>query len=310
MLTTGTHERLGYLRLLLRSLSRQTMRPSEIIVASEVSDRELLETVKRECGDTCMVLATGLWNKCRTANRAILESRGDIVFLLEDDLVLREDFIEEVVKTFDRDGSIGCVYSRCVWVFREGARSRGGPLGLATRLLSKLSVHESLLPRQVRTIDRHLAEIPVFTMSVACRREALLRAGLYDESVEEPIQGEDFDLAMRVRAAGYRIVANGKAVSYHFTRQVSKRVERLRRDPRHIEGVYRSEVYFLAKNRGLVGLYVVPHAIYRAIEAVAWAARSGRPSTALYGVRGIMVGLVKGCVSRGAGPWRSRSYTS
>jgi GT2 family glycosyltransferase len=132
-------------------------------------------------------------------------------------------------------------------------------------------------------------------MSVACRREALLKVGLYDMSIREPILGEDYDLALRVRKAGYRIVQTSRAVSYHLTRQVSKGVAKYSRDPSKLMGAYETEVYFMAKNRDVLGAAnVIGHAMYRAVEAIAWGARSRNPKAILYGVAGSVKGLIRG----------------
>jgi cellulose synthase/poly-beta-1,6-N-acetylglucosamine synthase-like glycosyltransferase len=295
--TTGLPDRLKLLSDLLFSLSRQSIKDFELIVASEVVDAKLLEVFK-ENFHPCRkhrLIVSGLWNKCKTANKAIKESRGDIVFLLEDDLILKENFIEELVKTFNLDPRIGCVYSRCVWVYPEGLRSRGGLKGFIAKLISKLSIHESVLSKQARKINSYLYEVPVFTMSVACKREALYKAGFYDESINEPISGEDYDLALRIRKAGYKIVQTTKAVSYHLTKQVTKGIVKYGKDPKKLMGAYETDVYFMAKNRDVLRLRnVISHAMYRAIESIAWGVRARNPQTILYGIAGSLKGLLEG----------------
>jgi len=297
ILTTGMGERLRYLDGLLSSLSRQTVKPSELIVASEVSNdglRRLLGKYFCSC-ESHRVIATGYWNKCKTANKAIRESTGEIIFLLEDDLELKDDFIEEMLKTFSLDSRIGCVYSKCIWVYPEGLRSKGGIKGFVARLISRLSIHESVLPRHVKKINEYLYEVSVFTMSVACRKDVLLKIGLYDESVNEPISGEDYDLALRIRRSGYKIVQNVRAVSYHHTRQVSKKLSHLSMNPEYLRGLNESEVYFIVKNRNMLGsCSTLLHVAYRILESIAWASRTRRPSTLIYGVAGTIEGLAKG----------------
>jgi len=199
ILTSGTKDRHVLIRGLIKSLSQQTIKPNEVIIATETAGNELVKIANEYLRDVAVkVIETGYWNKCWTANKAILSSSGDVIFLLEDDLYLTPNFIEEALNAFKEYPEAGCVYTNCIWVFKEGARSRGGFMGWLAKALSKLSIHESALPRMVRRINDHLVEVPVFTMSVACRREALLRAGLYDMRVREPILGEDFDLALRI----------------------------------------------------------------------------------------------------------------
>jgi len=296
ILTSGTKDRYVLVRGLIKSLSQQTIKPDEVIIATETAGNELVKVANEYLGGmTVKVIETGYWNKCWTANKAVLSSSGDIIFLLEDDLYLTPNFIEEALNAFKEYPEAGCVYTNCIWVFQEGARSRGGLMGWLAKALSKLSIHESALPRMVRRINDHLIEVPVFTMSVACRREALLRAGLYDMRVKEPILGEDFDLALRIRKAGYKIIQTTRAVSYHLTMQVTKGTIKYGRDPSKLMGTYETEVYFMTKNRDILNLKnAISHAIYRSIEAAAWGIRSRNPSAIPYGMAGVIKGFMKG----------------
>jgi cellulose synthase/poly-beta-1,6-N-acetylglucosamine synthase-like glycosyltransferase len=296
ILTSGTTDRHVLIKGLLRSLARQSVKPSEVVIAAETAGEELAKIAGEYLGNIDFrVIETGYWNKCWTANKAILESKGDIVFLLEDDLYLAPNFIEEVLKAFEEYPEAGCVYTKCVWVFREGIRSKGGLIGWLAKTISKLSIHESVLSRNFRKINDHLNEVPVFTMSVACKKEALLKTGLYDMRVKEPILGEDYDLALRIRKTGYRIIQTTRAVSYHLTKQVSKGIIKYGKDPAKLMGTYETEIYFVVKNRDVLGaVNVINHATYRVIEAVAWGIRSRSLSTMFYGVAGSIKGFIKG----------------
>nr|MDO8133312.1 glycosyltransferase [Candidatus Njordarchaeum guaymaensis] len=278
VVTTGLPNRMNHLTRLLRSLSKQSVKDFELIIAAESRSERLAEIFRSlfcQCERHAMLI-TGTWNKCRTANMAIKHSSGDVIVLLEDDLVLEERWIEKVIETFSVMPRAGCIYPRCIWVYREGLSSKPGVGSFVARAVRKLSIHESLLRKETKRINDHLTEVSVFTMCVACKREAVYEAGLFDELVEEPIQGEDFDLAFRIRAAGYAIVANNKAIAYHFTRQVTRKSLGFSMGPRSIQGTYRSETYFLTKNWRAIGLWLFPHILYRAIESFAWGVRSRR----------------------------------
>ena len=299
ILTSGTKDRHIFIESLFKSLAKQTIKPDEIIVATETGGENLVKLVGKHLSNMSLtnlkVLETGYWNKCWTANKAILESRGDVIFLPEDDLYLTPRFIEEVINAFKEYPKAGCIYTNCIWVFQEGIKSKGGLAGWLARRLSKLTIHESILPRLARKINDHLIEIPVFTMSVACRKKALLRAKLYDMSVKEPILGEDYDLALRIRKAGYKIIQTKRAISYHLTMQVTKNTIKYSRDPAKLMRAYETEVYFMAKNRDVLGTSnVVKHAVYRAIEALAWGIRAKSLRAILYGVTGSIKGFIKG----------------
>jgi GT2 family glycosyltransferase len=295
ILTSGAEDRHIFIEGLLRSLAKQTVKPDEIIIATETTGEELDKMANKYLNKNFRVIETGYWNKCWTANKAILESKGNIIFLLEDDLYLAPNFIEEMLKAFKEYPEAGCVYSRCIWVFREGVRSKGGLIGLLAKMTSKLSIHESALLKMIKKINDHLIEVPVFTMSVACRREVLLKAGLYDMRVKEPILGEDYDLALRIRKTGYRIIQATRAVSYHLTKQVSKGIIKYSEDPAKLMGTYETEVYFVAKNKGVLGtVNVINHVVYRVIEAITWGIRSKNILTMFYGIAGSIKGFIKG----------------
>jgi GT2 family glycosyltransferase len=295
ILTSGAEDRHIFIEGLLRSLAKQTVKPDEIIIATETNGEELDKMANKYLNKNFRVIETGYWNKCWTANKAILESKGNIIFLLEDDLYLAPNFIEEMLKAFKEYPEAGCVYSRCIWVFREGVRSKGGLIGLLAKMTSKLSIHESALLKMIKKINDHLIEVPVFTMSVACRREVLLKAGLYDMRVKEPILGEDYDLALRIRKTGYRIIQATRAVSYHLTKQVSKGIIKYSEDPAKLMGTYETEVYFVAKNKGVLGtVNVINHVVYRVIEAITWGIRSKNILTMFYGIAGSIKGFIKG----------------
>jgi len=296
VVTTGLPSQLGCLTNLLDSLSRQSARDFELIIASESQSARLME-IFRDFFCPCerhRVIVTGRWNKCKTANRAIKNSCGDIIVLLEDDLVLEDRWLEKALDTFNEVPHAGCIYPKCIWVYKEGSTSKRGAASFIAKALSKLSVHESLLRRQTRRINEHLSEVPVFTMCVACKREALYQAQLFDESIMEPIQGEDFDLAFRIRAAGYKIVANKEPVARHYTKQVTKKSRRFSKEPKSIEGIYGSETYFLVKNRGSIGFYVLSHLLYRVVESFAWTIRSRRITIPIYCMKGLLTGAVLG----------------
>jgi GT2 family glycosyltransferase len=298
ILTSGTADRHTLIKDLLRSLARQSVKPGEVVIATETAGGKLAKIASEYLSNTNFrVIETGYWNKCWTANKAILESKGDIVFLLEDDLYLAPNFIEEVLKAFEEYPEASCVYTKCIWVFREGARSKGGLMGWLAKTVSKLSIHESVLPKMVKKINDYLIEVPAFTMSVACRREVLLKVGLYDMRVKEPILGEDYDLALRIRKRGYKIMQTTKAISYHLTKQVSKGIIKYSKDPAKLMETYETEVYFVARNRGVLGtVNVINHVVYRVIEAIAWGVKTGNFKVAFYGIAGSIKGFMKGCL--------------
>jgi cellulose synthase/poly-beta-1,6-N-acetylglucosamine synthase-like glycosyltransferase len=121
VLTSGTRDRLILIEGLLKSLARQSVKPDEVLMATETNIGELIKMANKYLDDVNLrTIETGYWNKCWTANRAILESKGNVIFLLEDDLYLTPNFIEEVLNAFKEYPRAGCIYTRCIWIFRGG----------------------------------------------------------------------------------------------------------------------------------------------------------------------------------------------
>jgi GT2 family glycosyltransferase len=92
-----------------------------------------------------------------------------------------------------------------------------------------------------------------------------MKAGLFDMNVIEPIVGEDYDLAIRIQKAGFKIVSSNKVRALHYTRHVYKRtLLAIERGPKWWEKLVQNESYFFAKNYDLLGFAVIIHAFYNA----------------------------------------------
>lgn len=107
-------------------------------------------------------------------NLGIRATTGNVVFLLDDDAYLAEPVLAPGLRLLDGDAEIGGI-AYPIWEDRLGRLLYGGRTG--------------------RT--------KVFAAGGAMfRKEALERAGLFDERIR---WSEEFDLAVRIHAAGYRL---------------------------------------------------------------------------------------------------------
>lgn len=276
---------------LLQSIARQTYRDFEVIVATESNgDKILWKASMILCNVFPLkVIETELWNRCRTANMGIGLSRGRYVALLEDDLVLNPSWLKTLVDRVARSPSeVACCYGRCLTPGgSESLMLQHKRLFWPIKIIRTLMMHNSLL-RKVR-------EPITFNLAVLCKKRALIEAGLFDAHVEEPILGEDYDLAMRIVRKGYAIVCEQSAFSLHYTKHVGKRVCMVKRNPHVLARLVQNEIYFLTKNRDILGFYLVPHVIYRAIfEGINMALRSGTLQPVYYALVGTVKGLIAG----------------
>jgi GT2 family glycosyltransferase len=242
---------------LLRSIKIQNFKSYEVIIATE-SNGDKLEELCRHLNMDCRVIETGYWNRCITGNIGILRSRGELVAILEDDVVLEPSWLTKLVAVLTSDKDVGCAYSAVINPF--------GSESLATKT-NKKAVHFIVKALNTLRIHNHFARknLNVFSLSVICRKEALLKARLFDMSVKEPIVAEDYDLALRVQKAGFKVITVSNAKTYHYSRHAYKRtLLALDKGPRWWEKLVENDTYFFAKHYDVLGPAVVLHAVYNA----------------------------------------------
>jgi N-acetylglucosaminyl-diphospho-decaprenol L-rhamnosyltransferase len=142
-------------------------------------------------------------------NAAVAAGDGDVVVLLNNDVDCRPDFLERVVAPLESDPAVGSVAALCI--------RPGGELIDSIGLTMDRTL--SPFPRlQGRSVSEAAAPSPVLVgpagTAAAYRRAAWQQADGLDERIFA--YGEDFDLALRLRAAGWESVAAPDAAGIHL----------------------------------------------------------------------------------------------
>jgi N-acetylglucosaminyl-diphospho-decaprenol L-rhamnosyltransferase len=140
-------------------------------------------------------------------NLGVAAGTGEIVVLLNNDVECRPDFLERLVAPL-RDDSVGSVASLML--------QPGGAIIDSIGLTADVTL--AGFPRLHGMPSAHAHEsIPVLTgpagTAAAYRREAWEQVGGLDETIFTYM--EDFDLALRLRSAGWRTAAAADAVGVH-----------------------------------------------------------------------------------------------
>jgi len=286
--TTGTLNKLKLLRKTLESLSRQTWKDFELIIATE-SNADIIKNLVESLGVNATVISTGFWNRCKTANLGIRASKGKYVVILDDDLYLDREFLRTLLKTIEiapaRVGHVTCPFK-----YLKKTEYKGLSCILA-KLFGALNVKNFLLKRS-RPINAMLVEGIYFGGTKALfKREALFKAGLFDESMSEIMLGEDFDLAVRVYKCGFTGLLNNSCRVYHLETYYYKHGNLKLRE---YESYCSMGTYAVVKHRDIIGIYVFFHLVYLMIWGLVWALRRKSIRIFLYCARGIVGGIIKG----------------
>ena len=162
----------------------------------------------------------------RANNRGAREARGEILALLNNDLVLSPGWLPPLLASLrqPRTGLVGNVQRRV----SDGALDHAG---IAVDAAGKIA-HVHTLPRSARGTRK------VFAVTAACclvRRADFLELGGFDESFENGC--EDVDLALRLRARDQRtVVCFDSVVRHHVS---ASRGPTSLRDERNSRQLYR-----------------------------------------------------------------------
>ena len=148
----------------------------------------------------------------RAWNRAIPETTGELVVLLNPDTVVGGDFFGRVEALFDAEGSAGVAGPRILDAGGELQLSARKEISLLSGLLGRTSLLTRLFPKSPLVRDQFPAlgdlsrPTRVDWVSGACmvvRREALERISPLDERFF--LYFEDADLCRRAREAGWSV---------------------------------------------------------------------------------------------------------
>ena len=190
----------------LESVFRQTFTDYEVLVVNDKShDTPELERVLAPYFDRITYLVREENGGVAAArNTAIRAARGRYIALLDSDDAWEPEYLAEQVAVLDADPTLAVVYPNALIVgdhphagrtFMDVCPSEG-PVTVASLLEARCSVF----------------------ISSVLRRESLLRVGLFDENLRS---AEDFELWVRLTAAGERIVYQRKILARHLKRRES-----------------------------------------------------------------------------------------
>lgn len=192
----------------LRHLRAQTLKHRVIVVDNGSTD----DTYERMISEWPVVqLECFAENRgfAEAANSGVAAGSGDVVALLNNDVDVRADFLEGLVAPLEDDSQVGSVAALMLQPGEQLIDSAGLSADVALGGFPRL---QGLNATQAQR-ERPVLAGPAGT-AAAYRRAAWEQVGGLDEAIFAYM--EDFDLALRLRSAGWKTVLAADAVGVHL----------------------------------------------------------------------------------------------
>src|SRR5215207_502489 len=205
---------------LFDSLKLQTRPADEVILVDNASTDGSADYVRQRFPWVRVIALTRNTGFAEGNNRGLAQARGDYIALLNPDATVGEHWLAELVRTLERDEQVAAavpkIYRAGLPLTIEQAGAEFNNLGHSwTRGFNQPERGQYDVP----------VEVPALTgCSVLLRRSALHGEELFDSSLF--MYYEEFDLSIRLRGRGYKVMYAPNAVVCHKGMQSIKRTTR------------------------------------------------------------------------------------
>jgi prepilin-type processing-associated H-X9-DG protein len=214
------------LRQTIRSIQQHLTLPFEVIVTDNASGDETTAMLRREFSWVKLIASDKNLGFAAGNNRAFELATGDLVFFLNPDTQLTPGSVERMVEELLADENTGMVAPRLHYPDGSLQRSVRNDYSFWGSLLDN-RLFPSLVTRHsgngnvafwdhssTRTVDWAKGA------ALLAKRAVLEKSGLFDERFW--IYGEEMDLCMRIRKAGFAIRFVHDAVVIHHEKQSTR----------------------------------------------------------------------------------------
>jgi GT2 family glycosyltransferase len=192
----------------LRHLAAQTI-AHRVIVVDDASTDGTPSRLAIDWPEATVVALARNHGFSAAANIGVAAGSADIVVLLNNDVDSDHDFLEQLVEPLAADPLLGSV---APLMLRPG-RAQIDSVGLAADQTLAGFARLRGLPATAAGADRPLLVGPTGA-GAAFRRAAWTQVGGFDELIHAYM--EDFDLALRLRAEGWKTLAAPRAIGVHL----------------------------------------------------------------------------------------------
>ncbi|MEM3585897.1 MAG: glycosyltransferase family 2 protein [Candidatus Jordarchaeaceae archaeon] len=201
----------------LESILKQNYPNFDVWVVDDASTDGTYEFLKKKFGNYKnfhLVRNDVEMGNTRSRNMVMRKSKGEIIVSTDDDCIAHQNWIANLVKVFEESPQIGLVTGKVLPIFYKKI-----PSWLEPPIYPILAI---------RTENQRTEALNPYGCNMAVLRTVMEKINFLNETITRKhgglYSGEDTDLGLRVRAAGYRVVYTPDAVVDHkmFPERLSK----------------------------------------------------------------------------------------
>ncbi|MBS5800273.1 MAG: glycosyltransferase family 2 protein [Clostridiales bacterium] len=234
----------GYLRECIDSVRQQTTVKYELIIVDNASTDGDYEWEKDQ-KDIIWIQLEQNYGFSKAVNEGIKKARGKYILLLNNDTVLKPNFLEEIQKEIEKDDNIFAVSSKMICynnpTIIDDAGDEYNLLGWAFKRGEGKSIEKYITPRYVFS---------------ACAGAALYRKSIFKQigGFDETFFAymEDVDIAYRARLYGYKNSYCPTAEVYHIGSATSGS----KHNSFKVKLAARNNIYMVYKNMPTIQLVI------------------------------------------------------
>ena len=209
--------------------------PNEVLIVDDCSTDDSVESLQQNFPQVTVLKGEVNQGFSPTINRGIRAARFDLVFLLNSDVKLKEDYFVHLIPYFDRSDTFGVMGQIVNW---EDDRIQDGAK-LPTFQGAKIKTFKNFLPSET-PVQGGLYTMYLSGAETLVSREKLLQLGGFDE-IFAPYYIEDYELSLRAWRLGWKCYYEHNSVCRHKTSSSIKSKSR----KKHIQTIYYRNKMFL-----------------------------------------------------------------
>lgn len=243
-----------FLKTCLDSVLRSKYQNFEVIIVDDGSSDRSLEIIKKFIkSDNRIILIKNSKNLGAAAsrNRAARKSRGGILLFLDNDTEVEKNWIDNMLKEYNRDEKIGAVQAVLLDFKKRNLIQNAGVRlwaetgwGLPYKQWENYEKVKNKLP----------SDIVAISAALSVKRDAFDLVKGFD--IGESVATEDLDFSWRLWISGFKIRLAKDAIVYHWTKDIN-----LRKNMQHTKRT----IYFHLTKNSLVSIiknYELQNMIY------------------------------------------------